>query len=173
MPIGRCRLDLMRKAQTPSFLMPRNADNLTLREIGAIAQLVERFHGMEEVRSSILLSSTFSLLRRETRVSRLAARNIGLRSGRPGPSPAGSVAFCLRQNAQNALLRRETRVSRLAARPSTLRSPGTSPGQRISLLDERPHPSAASTRLGVRGNSSNQMPVASWTAAITAGAYVM
>jgi hypothetical protein len=26
--------------------------------IGAIAQLVERFHGMEEVRSSILLSST-------------------------------------------------------------------------------------------------------------------
>lgn len=26
--------------------------------LGAIAQLVERFHGMEEVRSSILLSST-------------------------------------------------------------------------------------------------------------------
>ena len=41
--------------------MPRNADNLTLREIGAIAQLVERFHGMEEVRSSILLSSTGTL----------------------------------------------------------------------------------------------------------------
>ena len=28
------------------------------RQRGAIAQLVERFHGMEEVRSSILLSST-------------------------------------------------------------------------------------------------------------------
>jgi hypothetical protein len=28
------------------------------RELGAIAQLVERFHGMEEVRGSIPLSST-------------------------------------------------------------------------------------------------------------------
>src|SRR3546814_15462449 len=39
--------------------------------LGAIAQLVERFHGMEEVRSSILLSST----------SRPAARRAVSRSG--------------------------------------------------------------------------------------------
>ena len=46
-----------------AFASPRSPANLTLRQSGAIAQLVERFHGMEEVRSSILLSSTFSLVR--------------------------------------------------------------------------------------------------------------
>lgn len=32
--------------------------NRSVRDFGALAQLVERFHGMEEVRSSILLGST-------------------------------------------------------------------------------------------------------------------
>ena len=42
--------------------------------LGAIAQLVERFHGMEEVRSSILLSSTSWLMRGRMRVCLLPER---------------------------------------------------------------------------------------------------
>src|SRR3546814_17705422 len=46
--------------------------------LGAIAQLVERFHGMEEVRSSILLSSTSRPAARRA-VSRSAAARSGCR----------------------------------------------------------------------------------------------
>src|SRR3546814_20609614 len=46
--------------------------------LGAIAQLVERFHGTEEVRSSILLSSTSRPAARRA-VSRSAAARSGCR----------------------------------------------------------------------------------------------
>ena len=55
----------------------------SLFDPGALAQLVERFHGMEEVRSSILLSSTFlfSLATQESKQNE-AGGSGGARQGR-------------------------------------------------------------------------------------------
>jgi hypothetical protein len=51
--------DLIRVGAALVLGVPARYRSLTRK--GAIAQLVERFHGMEEARSSILLSSTISL----------------------------------------------------------------------------------------------------------------
>jgi hypothetical protein len=61
---------------------------------GAIAQLVERFHGMEEVRSSILLSSTSNckgFVKSGEHAKRLYARRYALTVRKPafrGPRTA-------------------------------------------------------------------------------------